>query len=184
MLAGAVGYGPRRGRFGLAAGVGTFGDAAAGYRGSRLGYGARFALTALRLADQRIAITPFAGFGSSRATLANAGRAGLPDSAAAAGKVIQQDEIPLGVAVGWRIAVGEGRAIALTAAPSYVIARRTGTTVDQSAANFRTAIVAELALSTRIGVVLATELGQTSSGAEPGARGSVSGAGLSYRLRR
>src|SRR5438105_2967061 len=54
LIAGAVGYGSRSGRVGLAAGLGGFGANASGYRSSRLSYGGRFAITAIRFAHERL----------------------------------------------------------------------------------------------------------------------------------
>ena len=87
MLAGAVGYGPRSGRFGLVAGAGVFSASAPGFGGSRLAYGARFALRAVQFANARLAITPFAGFGSTRARLTSGTVAGLPATPPDIGKV-------------------------------------------------------------------------------------------------
>jgi hypothetical protein len=184
MFAAAVGYGPRSERFALTAGAGVFNATAAGFRGSHLGYGARFALTALRFAQQRIAVTPFIGYGSSRATLASGAAAGLPATPQDTGAVMRTDEMPIGVAVGWRVRFAGGRALALSAAPMYALERRSGGSLDNSRWNVRLATVAELAASPRVGVTLGGEFGQASPADEPGPHGSRIGLGVSFAFAR
>lgn len=180
MVAGAVGYGPRSGRFALTAGIGAFANALEGYRGSRLAFGGRAAFTALRLADGRIAVTPFAGFGSSRATVVTPALTGLPVAPADTGTAIQFVELPLGAAVGWRFALGTQRAVALSLAPMYALYRRSGAGTDDRSGAMRLAAVADVAVTPRIGVTLAGEFGQAASGTEPGPRAARIGLGASF----
>ncbi|AHG90172.1 hypothetical protein J421_2635 [Gemmatirosa kalamazoonensis] len=184
MLAGAVGYGPRSGRFGLVAGAGVFTASAPGFGGSRFAYGARFALRAVQFANQRLAITPFAGFGSTRARLTSGTVAGLPATPPDIGKVMQMDRIPLGIAAGGRFRIGDARALALSLAPAYTLDRRTGGSLDATKWNLRVAAVADLALTSRLGVSLASEFGQSTSLPEPGPTGSQIGLGVSFAFAR
>lgn len=182
--AAALGYGQGSGRLGAVAGLGVRSAAEPGYSGSRLAYGTRVAFTALRLLDQRVAVTPFAGFGSARGTVADAAVARGSITTADVGKTISRDEIPLGIAAGWRFAVGETRALALTVAPMYALSRQTGGTANASEWYARVALVAEGVLSRRLGVTLGAELGQNADDASPGPRGGRIGAGVSLRFGR
>jgi len=184
MTAAAVGYGPRSERFGLVAGLGLFNNTAPGYGGSHIGYGARFALTAFRFAGQRLAVTPFAGYGSSRGTLESGTLAGLSATPEDTGAVLRTDEFPFGVAVGFRTRLGATRALALSLAPAYTLDRRSGGTLDASHGGLRVSAVAEVAVMPQIGVTLATEFGQSATGEDPGPRGSRIGLGLSYAFAK
>lgn len=184
MTAVAVGYGTRSGRVGLVAGVGFFGDAAAGFRGSRVGYGGRVGVTAVRLMNERLAVTPFAGFGSWRGTLASGALSGLPVIAGDTGTTLQFDEIPIGVSAGWRLRLGATNAVAVSVAPAYTVARRAGGSLDANKGYFRVATVADVAVAGRFGVTLAGEFGQTAQGSDPGPQGSRIGLGVSYAFLR
>jgi hypothetical protein len=185
VIAGALGYAPGSGRFGVTAGIGAFAEDEPGYRKGRVAYGARVALTAVRFADDRVALTPFAGFGSRRPTLANASLAGAPAGAVVdTGSAVQLDEVPLGVAAGWRFGLGASRAMALSLAPAYVLYRRAGAGFDDTRWGMRVAAVAEASLAPRLGVALGAEFGQAATGSEPGPRGVRAGLGVSVSLAR
>jgi hypothetical protein len=141
-------------------------------------------VTAVRFAGARLAVTPFVGFGSARGTLASAQLAGPPATASDTGSVIQNDEIPIGAAVGWRARLGEARALALSLSPAYVLYRRSGGTIGANRQAFRVATVAELALAPRIGVTVSGEFGQSAASGEPGPTGSRVGIGLSFAIAR
>jgi hypothetical protein len=128
-------------------------------------------------------VTPFVGFGSTRATLASAATVGPPATAADTGKTITTDEIPLGVSAGWRTSLGATRALALSVAPAYTIYRRSGGALDGSRGALRVATVGEIAVTSRIGVTLGAEFGQSAGAAEPGPTGTRVGLGASFVLR-
>jgi len=185
MTAAAVGYGSSSGRVGLVAGLGAFNATAPGYRGSHLGYGARFALTVVRLAGEKLAVTPFVGFGSTRATLASGALAGLPAATPAdTGTVIRNDALPIGVAAGWRFRLGAANALAVSVAPTYVINRRSGGSLDATNNTLRVAGVVELAVARRFGLTFSSELGKRAEAADPGPRGTRVGLGASFAFAR
>ena len=159
-----------------------FNATAPGYRGSHLAYGARFALTVVRLAGEKLAVTPFVGFGSTRATLSSGALAGLPAATPAdTGIVIRNDALPIGVAAGWRFRLGAANALAVSLAPTYIINRRSGGSLDATNNTLRVAGVVELALAGRFGLTFSSELGKRAEAADPGPRGTR--VGLARRSR-
>jgi len=185
MTAAAVGYGSNSGRVGLVAGLGVFNATEPGYRGSHLGYGARFALTVVRFASEKLAVTPFVGFGSTRATLENGTLAGLPAATPEdTGTVIRNDVLPIGVAAGWRVRLGAANALAVSVAPTYLINRRTGGSLDATKNALRVAGVVELALAGRFGLTFSSEFGKSAEATDPGPRGTRVGLGASFAFAR
>ena len=179
----AVGFGTRRGRAHLDLGAGIEGGSTPGYDGSALTYGARIAVRALQLFDERVAVTPFLGFGSTRAKVSNVAAAGPPVTARDTGRTLQTDQIPAGVAVGGRLAIGE-RAVALSVAPFYTRYRQSGLTTEATRGRVRIAGVFDAAVTERIGLTFGIEAGQTSGGGQPGPTGTQVGGGLSFAFGR
>lgn len=96
--------------------------------------------------------------------------------------------VPAGAAIGVRGAVAGGRAYAVHAAPFLVYNRASGrddvTGVDRSASGFviRLGTGADFAVTPRVGLSLALEFGQDPDEDDPGARGTVLGAGVALRF--
>lgn len=181
----AAGYGPQSGRLHVDFGGGVLTGARAGFKGNPATYGGRVAVRVLQMAGERVAVTPFAGFGSTRWRVANTTQAGPPVTAADTGRSLASDVIPVGASVGARLAVGATGAVALSVAPFYAWYRQSGlTSADGTRGRVRIAGVAELSLAERFGVVAGVEVGQTSDRTRPGPSGAVIGGGVSYRFGR
>jgi hypothetical protein len=176
----AVGFGTRRGRAHLDLGAGIEGGSTPGYDGNSLTYGARIAVRALQLLDERVAVTPFLGFGSTRAKVANVATAGPPVTARDTGRTLQIDQIPAGVAIGGRLAIGGERAVALSVTPFYTRYRQSGLSTEATRGRVRVAGVIDAAVTARIGLTLGIEAGQKADGGLPGPRGTQVGGGVSF----
>ena len=107
--------------------------------------------------------------------------AGAGGSSLAEGGVVQ---VPAGVGVGYRRRIGETRAIALFATPSYTWTRRTGSDLPEGARTesnlFRTAVGGDLVITDRLGVTAGFEFGATAGAGAPGAAGGIFGVGASW----
>jgi hypothetical protein len=80
-------------------------------------------------------------------------------------------DVPIGLGVGYRHAIGGGRGVSVYATPFYLLQRAGGTE-----GSFRTGLGTDVTLSPRVGVTI---------GADAGTRGSPRyGAGISYLLIR
>lgn len=173
---GAAGFGARSGSLHFDLGAGVLTGGRDGYRSGQFMYGGRLAVRAVQFFDERVAVTPFAGYGSTRAKLTRAARA---DS----GTTVQFEETPVGAAVGGRIAVG-GRAVALSVAPFYAWYRQSGAVATDTRGRLRATVSAEVALTPRIGVGLGIETGQTSDSVRPGPQGSLIALSASFAVGR
>ena len=87
----------------------------------------------------------------------------------------------MGVAFGWRHAVGATRGISFYATPSYVFL--TGGT-NNNAGLVRTAVGVDVGVAKAIGLTAGVEFGQNRARVEGGPTGTLYGLGISYALGR
>ena len=169
-LAGA--YAPASARWQVAGGAAAqqWGE---GYKSPGLAFGGRAAVPVWR--GSRLGASAFAGIGFAGASFENEGEPGAEDDAASV------RQIPVGAAVGVRGALGT-RAWALSLSPQLVFYQFSVGDVSLDASRFRVGILAELALTSRLGIGVAFEDGGRASTDEPGPRGSTIGLGLSFAL--
>lgn len=159
----AGGWAPGSARFQLSAGI--------GYRNPRSGgssttYGVR-ATAPLFAVGPRVGIALFAGYGGA-------------SSAGAADSLRSASELPLGASIGFRQPLGATHGFSLYAAPMWV--RSTGVSGRGSESVFRTAIGADAALTSAIGLTVGAELGNSAKRIGPS--GTRWGVALSYALGR
>ena len=169
-LAGA--YAPASARWHVAAGAAAqqWGE---GYKSPGLAFGGRATVPVWRRA--RLGASAFAGIGFARASFENEGEPGDEDDAASL------RQIPVGAAVGLRGALGT-RAWSLSVAPQLVFYQFSVGDASIDASRLRVGLLAEVALTPRLGIGVAFEDGARASNDEPGPRGSTIGLGLSLAL--
>ena len=175
---GVRGYGvagawaPASGRFQVSGGIGGY-DPDEGK--TWLSYGGRIG----------VPLTMFTGNGSfGVAPFAGIGAANRADEALL--------YVPVGVAAGYRRAVGETRAISVYGSSFYGWNRLTDDRPDGDPARDRTisnglirfSAGLDFAVTTSLGVTIGYEFGAKADPGEPGPTGSVFGIGLSYAFRR
>ena len=181
VYAAAASWTPGSGRFQLSGGAGFQSRAGANGRGV---YGIRGAIP-LGGGSSAVGFAPFVGVGGgvSRTTtdsiaepcLVNPPQSCLSGTASASNTI----EVPVGLAVGWRHAIGTTHGLSLYATPSYVFfSGGKGT----SGGLLRTAIGADLGVTSSIGATLGIEFGGKRPRGFGGPSGSVYGLGLSYAL--
>lgn len=171
---GAVAFAPAAGRWQLAGGFAaqTWGD---GYRNPATALGGRASWAVVRGA--RLGVAAVGGIGFARARLEAAADPVTADS----DDVVLMRQVPLGAAVGVRGAFG-ARAWALSLTPQYVWYRLSYGEDAVSASRARVGVLAEAALTPRLGVSIALEDGGRATGGEPGPRGTTLGVALSFAL--
>jgi len=163
--AAAASWGSASGRLQLSGGFGVRSRSGAG---SKSVYGVRLALPFGRSASA-IGFGAFAGVGATSSAAANS-----PDS------VASTTVIPIGVAIGWRVAVGATRGFSVYATPSYVFL----TGGDSSTGLVRTAIGVDLGVARNIGITAGVEFGQSHTRTRGGPTGTLYGVGISYAVGR
>jgi hypothetical protein len=172
---GAVGYAPGSARWQLVGGVAaqSWGD---GYRDPATAFGARGGWSVWR--NARFGATAVGGIGFARAKLE------VPENAAAADSddVVTVRQIPIGAAVGMRGALGATRAWAVSIAPQFVFYSLSFADDAVTASRARVSVLAEAALTQRLGLAVALEDGARASGGDPGPRGTTLGVALSFAL--
>lgn len=95
--------------------------------------------------------------------------------------------VPVGVAAGYRRALGTTRAISVYGSSFYSWTRATNdaeTDDTQSKGLIRFSLGLDVTVISSLGLTLGYELGATADAGEPGARSSMFGIALSYALRR
>jgi hypothetical protein len=170
-VGGAVAFGLGADRLLVTAGLGAFRPPES-YASTAFTYGARVAFRVMTLADGRLAVTPFAGFG--RVELKRDRPAAGQDSKAGAARA------PAGVSVGFRHALGARGTLAFFAAPMYAFSRPDDA-AESNEGFVRVAAGAEFGFATgfgAIGVTAGLELGQSAPAGTFGPRGSAFGLGL------
>lgn len=170
-IAGAAAWAPRSGRFQLSAGVGGR-KADEGGRGTT--YGVRAAMPVFSLAGGALGIAGFAGIGG----------AFEPDATFGTDVGGTYTQVPVGVGIGYRKALGFIRGVSLYGTPFYSYNRLTVGDSTTSAGLFRFSIGADVGITNRIGVTLGAEFGGSAGEEDPGPTGAVYGAGVSFALGR
>jgi len=164
VFAGAFAWSPASAQFQISAGAGARSLTNAG---SNFAYGLRAAVPVFGL-ERPIGVADFAGIGGGSSQ-----NVAFPDSSASTGQV------PVGVSIGWRRAVGSGRGVSVYATPAFVY--QFGG--SESASLFRLGIGLDLGLSRSFGVTAGVDFGSTRSRGFGGPTGAQFGLGLSYLFR-
>ncbi len=164
VFAGAVAWSPASAQFQISGGAGT---RSLTNTGSNFAYGLRAAVPVFGL-DRPIGVAVFAGIGG-----ASSQNTAFPDSSASTGQV------PVGVSVGWRRAVGSGHGFSVYATPAFVY--QFGG--SETAGLFRLGIGLDLGITQAFGVTGGVDFGSTRSRGFGGPSGTQFGLGLSYLFR-
>lgn len=159
----AVSWSPMSAKYALSGGIAyldpKFGSGTATY-------GARLMVPVFHRFPQ-FGIAPFVGMGGAT-------RSGVTDW-----------QIPLGVALGYRRAVGaSGRAISAYVSPFYSWARVRENGVTSTHGLFRVSFGVDAAVLPQVGVTVGYETGAKAGVGEAGATGGIFGLGVSYALHR
>lgn len=163
-FAGALAWAPRESRFQLSAGAGAVRADSGGSQGA---YGARLSIPLLSFASGNLGTAIFGGVGVTS-------KSG-----------VTQASFPIGVALGFRHALGTTRGISAYVAPFYMISRSKGDTlVKATGAAVRGSVGLDITVARQIGLTVGYETGANAKDREPGPHGGVFGVGLSYALHR
>jgi hypothetical protein len=161
-IAGALAWSPGTGKYQLSAGVGSVspdvGDRATAY-------GARLATVLFSFAGGSIGAAPFVGVGGATVSGAN------------------QLTVPVGVGIGWRHALGTTRGVSVHTAPFYSWARTTTDGGSVSRGLLRISAGADVTIIRKLAATVGVEGGVVAKASDPGPRGTVIGAALSYAFR-
>jgi hypothetical protein len=129
-------------------------------------YGARLMVPVLHRWPQ-FGLAPFVGMGGAT-------RSGVTDW-----------QIPLGIAAGYRRAIGSsGRAVSAYVSPFYSWARVRENGLTSTHGLFRVSFGVDAAVLPQVGVTVGYETGATAGVGEAGATGGIFGLGVSYALHR
>jgi hypothetical protein len=162
-FAGAASWAPGAGRMMFSGGVGAYKPDAGK---SQLGGGARLAFSLFSFHNGDLGTALFVGAGA-------AGRGG---------SAVYM--LPIGVAVGYRRALGETRAFSVYGAPFYAYNRQKVGSVTTNASTFRASVGADVGLFSWLGATVGYEFGGNAKASDPGPQSGVLGIGLSVALRR
>ena len=173
LYAAAGSWTPGSGRFQLSGGVGYQTRTGAG---SAAAYGARIAMP-FGGASSTFGFAAFAGIGGGGSQRKSTVSPTVP---AVADSTTSSAQIPLGVGIGWRRAFGSARGVSLYASPAYVLF----TGGSGSKGLFRTAIGADVGITSSFGATAGIEFGATRGRAVGGPSGSLYGLGVSYAFGR
>jgi hypothetical protein len=168
LAAAALAWSPGGGRFQVSGGLGRLAFDGGGEDGDDLtgtAWGARLSAALLSLAGGRIGIAPFAGVGGF-----------THDDVS----VLQ---IPAGVGAGWRMALGETRALSLYATGTYLWARTDVDDVRRDGGRIRAAAAVDVTVVRNLGLTVGYEAGGEAGDGEAGPTGSIFGVGLSWAFR-
>ena len=145
-----------------------------------IGYQTRTGMSARTVYGIRAAV-PFSSPTSSFGLAAFAGVGGGSNSGSdAADSVVSTTQVPLGLALGWRRAIGGAHGISLYTSPSYVLYSGG----SKSGGLVRVGVGADVGVTNSMGVTVGTELGQTRPRGVGGPSGVLFGLGLSYAFGR
>jgi hypothetical protein len=163
LYGGAVGWAPSSGRFQLSAGAGSHSPKGGS---SRVVYGARVAFPVMQMMGGKLGFAGFAGVGG--------GNAKAGDTTSSKGM------IPVGVAVGYRQAIGTaGRGFSAYLDPNY----QYHTGAFRKKGYIRVGGGVDLGISPRFGLTLGFESGAAAKTGEVGPTGGLFGIGASMKLR-
>ncbi|MDQ3696853.1 MAG: hypothetical protein M3373_02345 [Gemmatimonadota bacterium] len=162
--AGAASWAPPNGRFQVSAGLGAVEPEG---EDLVLSWGARvMAPLPLLRPEGSLAVAAFAGAGGAS-----------PDGSTVL-------FAPVGVAAGYRRALGATRGLSIYVAPFYGWSRASADEATSSSGVVRVSLGIDLAISQSLGVSAGYETGATAEDGNPGSSGDVFGVGVSYVLRR
>jgi len=167
--AAAAAWSPASARFQLSGGIGLRSRAGLG---SKSVYGVRAAIP-FGGASSAFGFGAFAGVGGGQ------GSTGAAGGSAATDTVANTTAIPVGVAIGWRHAIGT-RGFSVYATPAYVFS----TGGSNNTGLVRTAIAADIGLSKALGITAGVEFGQNRARGASGPSGTLYGLGVSYAVGR
>ena len=181
VYAAAGSWTPGSGRFELSGGVGF--QKVGGNAGSRGVYGVRAAIPFGR-ASSTFGFGAFAGIGGGPGKIVS-----TQDTAFTPGGPLVTTvdsatstlQIPVGVAVGWRRAIGGTHGVSLYASPSYTFFSGGG---GGSGGLIRVAIGADFGITSKLGATAGVEFGAKRERGFGGPTGSLLGLGLSYAFSR
>lgn len=163
-FAGALAWAPAQSRFQLSAGAGVVRADSGGSQGA---YGARLSIPLLGFASGNLGTAIFGGVGVTS-------KSGATTSS-----------FPVGVALGFRHALGATRGISAYVSPFYMISRSNGDSLLKATGGaVRGAVGLDVTVARQIGVTVGYETGADAKDGEPGPRGGVFGVGVSYALHR
>jgi hypothetical protein len=163
VYAGAASWASSNARFQLSGGFGARSPAGGG--GSKSVYGFRAAIP----------------FGGATSAVGFGAFAGIGGGQTSKGDTISSNtEIPVGVAVGWRRAVGASHGVSIYATPSYVYFSG-GTNAGGVA---RAGVGVDLGITKSLGATAGAEFGGTRAKGQGGPTGTLYGIGLSYAFGR
>jgi hypothetical protein len=184
VYAAAVSWAPGSGHFQLSGGGGI--ETGSGVK-SRGVYGVRAAIP-LGGASSTFGFAAFAGVGGGPSRTTSVATCGglLPCPVCPTGatcpvvadSVTNTAEVPVGVAAGWRHAIGATHGVSLYATPSYVFF--SGGTKGRGL--FRAALGGDVGITSSLGATLGIEFGGKRQRGLGGPTGSLYGFGLSYAL--
>jgi hypothetical protein len=147
--------------------------------GSHAGYGARLSIPLKSFASGSLGAAVFGGVGVTTIDVATT------DAGTAATKSVTLSSFPIGLAFGFRHALGATRGISAYVAPFYMLARQTGdTSLKATGGAIRASLGLDVTLAPQIGLTLGYEAGAKAKAGTPGPQGGVFGVGISYALRR
>lgn len=149
-------------RLQLSAGLGLRSRSGAGTKSV---YGARLAVP-FGGASSAFGFGAFAGVGATAT-----GNANSVDS------VATTTAFPIGLAIGWRHALGDSRGISLYATPAYEFLPGSR---NSNAGLFRTGVGVDVGIAKALGLTAGVEFGQSRTRAEGGPTGTLFGAGIAY----
>lgn len=173
VYAGAVSWAPGTGRFQLSAGLG-----AASRKGfsSRTAYGVRVAVPFA--GSSTFGFAAFAGIGGTTGSgVAVEDTLGIP---LAADSIPWTTEIPIGVAIGWRHAIGASHGLSVYATPTFI----TYSGGSHNGNVFRAAIGADVGITSSIGATAGIDFGGTKPRGFGGPSSTQFGVGVSYAFGR
>jgi hypothetical protein len=165
----ALAWAPKGSRFQLSVGGGILDDSI----NSRGAYGGRLSIPLFSFASGRFGTAAFGGVGFA------SGPGGLRESA-----------FPMGIALGFRHAIGGTRGISVYGAPFALLVRSkkdataTEPLVDDRSVLVRGSVGIDVSLTPQIGITVGYEDGKRAAEKEFGPRSGVFGVAVSYALRR
>lgn len=162
-FAGALAWAPTQSRFQLSAGAGVVRADSGGSQGA---YGARLAIPIKSFASGSLGTAIFGGVGVTSKT------------------GVTLSSFPVGVAVGFRHALGATRGISAYVAPFYMISRLKGDSLSTTGGAMRGSVGLDITVAPQIGITVGYETGAKAKDLKPGPRGGVFGIGVSYALHR
>lgn len=163
-IAGALAWAPTQSRFQLSAGAGVVRADSGGSQGA---YGARLSIPLKSFASGSLGTAIFGGVGVTS-------KGGVTMSS-----------FPIGVALGYRHALGTTRGISAYVAPFYALSRIKGDSLSEPKGGaIRASVGLDITVAPQIGLTVGYETGADAKEGKPGPRGGVFGVGVSYALHR